>query len=98
MLVVFRATLANYISFLGSKLVLLNNCQFQNFHLTANLFSLRVPEKEFFKAFKTYPRLKQKVNNFNRQISSNNNTEDEFVAIRPEWTTVDRILACRSRF
>ncbi|KAM5564718.1 CHD3-type chromatin-remodeling factor PICKLE [Rosa sericea] len=54
-----------------------------------------IPEKEFFKAFKTYPRLKQKVNNFNRQSSSNNNTDDEFVAIRPEWTTVDRILACR---
>ncbi|PRQ42235.1 putative DNA helicase chromatin regulator PHD family [Rosa chinensis] len=54
-----------------------------------------IPEKEFFKAFETYPRLKQKVNNFNRQRSSINNTEEEFVAIRPEWTTVDRILACR---
>jgi len=55
----------------------------------------RVPEKEFLKAFKSNPRLKTKVNNFNRQMASNNNSEDEFVAIRPEWTTVDRILACR---
>ncbi|KAJ0029973.1 hypothetical protein Pint_12488 [Pistacia integerrima] len=52
-----------------------------------------VPEKEFLKAFKSHPRLKTKVNNFNRQ--SNSNTEEDFVAIRPEWTTVDRILACR---
>ncbi|XP_044472362.1 CHD3-type chromatin-remodeling factor PICKLE-like isoform X2 [Mangifera indica] len=52
-----------------------------------------VPEKEFLKAFKSHPRLKTKVNNFKRQ--SNSNTEDDFVAIRPEWTTVDRILACR---
>ncbi|KAL9338729.1 hypothetical protein Peur_067744 [Populus x canadensis] len=54
-----------------------------------------VPEKEFLKAFKSNPRLKTKVNNFNRQMALNNNSEDDFVAIRPEWTTVDRILACR---
>ncbi|PON99206.1 histone H3-K9 methyltransferase [Trema orientale] len=54
-----------------------------------------VPEKEFNKAFKTNPRLRTKVNNFHRQMASNNNSEDDFVAIRPEWTTVDRILACR---
>ncbi|CAI9772930.1 unnamed protein product [Fraxinus pennsylvanica] len=54
-----------------------------------------VPEKEFLKAYKTNPRLKTKVNNFNRQFSSLNNSEDEHVAIRLEWTTVDRILACR---
>ncbi|KAG6739227.1 hypothetical protein POTOM_056818 [Populus tomentosa] len=54
-----------------------------------------VPEKEFLKAFKSNPRLKTKVNNFNRQMAANNNSEDDFVAIRPEWTTVDRILACR---
>ncbi|XP_044463556.1 CHD3-type chromatin-remodeling factor PICKLE-like isoform X3 [Mangifera indica] len=52
-----------------------------------------VPEKEFIKAYKSHPRLKTKVNNFNRQ--PNSNTEEDFVAIRPEWTTVDRILACR---
>lgn len=54
-----------------------------------------VPEKEFLKAFKAHPRLKTKVNNFHRQMASTNNSEDEFVAIRPEWTTVDRIIACR---
>ncbi|KAL4022127.1 hypothetical protein IC575_015850 [Cucumis melo] len=54
-----------------------------------------VPEKDFIKAFKTHPRLKTKVNNFHKQMSSNNNAEEDYVAIRPEWTTVDRILACR---
>nr|DAD25895.1 TPA_asm: hypothetical protein HUJ06_027363 [Nelumbo nucifera] len=54
-----------------------------------------VPEKEFHKAFKAHPRLRTKVNNFHRQMASVNNSEDDFVAIRPEWTTVDRILACR---
>lgn len=53
-----------------------------------------VPEKEFVKAFKAHPRLRTKLNNFQRQMSSTN-SEDEFVAIRPEWTTVDRIIACR---
>ncbi|KAE8654547.1 CHD3-type chromatin-remodeling factor PICKLE [Hibiscus syriacus] len=54
-----------------------------------------VPEKEFLKAFKSNPRLRTKVNNFHRQMASKNNSEDDFAAIRPEWTTVDRILACR---
>ncbi|KAJ7966246.1 CHD3-type chromatin-remodeling factor PICKLE [Quillaja saponaria] len=54
-----------------------------------------VPEKEFSKAFKSHPRLRTKVNNFHRQMASNTNSEDDFVAIRPEWTTVDRVLACR---
>ncbi|KAK8654913.1 hypothetical protein V6N13_107509 [Hibiscus sabdariffa] len=54
-----------------------------------------VPEKEFLKAFKSNPRLRTKVNNFHRQMESKNSSEDDFVAIRPEWTTVDRILACR---
>ncbi|KAM6561497.1 hypothetical protein CsatA_030736 [Cannabis sativa] len=54
-----------------------------------------VPEKEFLKAFKTHPRLRTKVSHFHRQMTLNNNSEDEFVAIRPEWTTVDRVIACR---
>ncbi|KAF5936281.1 hypothetical protein HYC85_027410 [Camellia sinensis] len=58
-------------------------------------YLVKVPEKEFLKAYKAHPRLRTKVNNFQRQMSSINNSEDEFVAIRPEWTTVDRILACR---
>ena len=64
------------------------------FHLPSSLSS-RVPEKEFLKAFKTNPRLRTKVNNFNRQMASNNNSEEDFVALRPEWTTVDRIIARR---
>ncbi|PIA60914.1 hypothetical protein AQUCO_00300438v1 [Aquilegia coerulea] len=52
-----------------------------------------VPEKEFLKAFKANPRLRTKVNKFHQQAANNN--EDEFVAIRPDWTTVDRILASR---
>ncbi|XVF89383.1 hypothetical protein PTKIN_Ptkin19aG0125900 [Pterospermum kingtungense] len=55
-----------------------------------------VLEKEFLKAFKSNPRLRTKVNNFHKQMASNNSSEDDFVAIRPEWTTVDRILACRA--
>ncbi|XP_057525140.1 CHD3-type chromatin-remodeling factor PICKLE-like isoform X2 [Amaranthus tricolor] len=54
-----------------------------------------VPEKQFIEAYKILPRLKTKVNNFHRQMSTANNSEDDYVAIRPEWTTVDRILACR---
>ncbi|GAA0152154.1 chromatin/chromatin-binding, or -regulatory protein [Lithospermum erythrorhizon] len=54
-----------------------------------------VPEKEFIKAYKANPRLKTKVNNFHRQMSSMGNAEDDYVAIRPEWTTVDRIIACK---
>lgn len=54
-----------------------------------------MPEKEFLKAFKAHPGLRTKVNNFNNKSTTANNSEDDFVAIRPEWTTVDRILASR---
>ncbi|XP_010525929.1 PREDICTED: CHD3-type chromatin-remodeling factor PICKLE-like [Tarenaya hassleriana] len=54
-----------------------------------------VPEQEFQRAYKSYPRLRTRVNNFHRQMASANNNEDDFVAVRPEWTTVDRIIACR---
>ncbi|KAH1119521.1 hypothetical protein GLYMA_17G217300v4 [Glycine max] len=54
-----------------------------------------VPEEEFLKAFKNHPGLKTKINNFHRHIASANNPNEDFVAIRPEWTMVDRILACR---
>ncbi|CAA2968529.1 CHD3-type chromatin-remodeling factor PICKLE [Olea europaea subsp. europaea] len=54
-----------------------------------------VSEKDFVKAYKDNPRLRMKVNNFNRQMDVANNSEDEYVGLRPEWTTVDRILACR---
>ncbi|XP_010526237.1 PREDICTED: CHD3-type chromatin-remodeling factor PICKLE-like [Tarenaya hassleriana] len=54
-----------------------------------------VPEQEFQRAYKSNPRLRTRVNNFHRQMASANNNEDDFVAIRPEWTTVDRIIARR---
>ncbi|XP_051137067.1 CHD3-type chromatin-remodeling factor PICKLE-like [Andrographis paniculata] len=54
-----------------------------------------VPEAEFVKAYKSNPRLRTKVNNFHRQASSLNKHDDEYVPIRPDWTTVDRIIACR---
>ncbi|KAK7383460.1 hypothetical protein VNO78_29139 [Psophocarpus tetragonolobus] len=54
-----------------------------------------IPEEQFLKAFKNHPGLKTKVNNFHRHIASANEPDEDFVAIRPEWTMVDRILACR---
>ena len=54
-----------------------------------------MPEKDFFKAFKQYPRLKTKLNNFRRQMDSLTKSDDEWIAIRPEWTTADRIIASR---
>ncbi|KAK1369927.1 CHD3-type chromatin-remodeling factor PICKLE [Heracleum sosnowskyi] len=53
-----------------------------------------VPEEDFVKAFKANPRLRTRLNNFQRQMSATN-SDDEFVAIRPDWTTVDRIIASR---
>lgn len=56
----------------------------------------RVPEQEFEKAYMSNPRLKTRVNKFHlRKEAALTNDGDDFVAIRPEWTTVDRILACR---
>lgn len=75
-------------------------CELQ-FYVGEVIFSYqicRVPEKEFLKAYKLHPRLKTKVNNFHRQMSSMTNSEEDYVAIRSEWTTVDRILACRLFF
>ncbi|XP_047161862.1 CHD3-type chromatin-remodeling factor PICKLE-like [Vigna umbellata] len=58
-------------------------------------FLFRVPEEEFLKAFKTQPGLKIRINSFHRRIESAKNFNEDFVAIRSEWTMVDRILACR---
>ncbi|MQL75940.1 hypothetical protein Taro_008326 [Colocasia esculenta] len=55
-----------------------------------------VAEKDFIKAFKEFPRLKTKVNNFKRQMDLVNNSEDEWIPVRSEWTTVDRVIASRS--
>ncbi|KAL6502117.1 hypothetical protein OROGR_027250 [Orobanche gracilis] len=54
-----------------------------------------VPETEFVKAYKSNPRLRTKVNNFHKQASSSSNAVDEYIPVRPDWTTVDRIIACR---
>lgn len=59
------------------------------------LCDFRVPETEFVKAYKSNPRLRTKVNNFHRQASSSNDNDDENLPIRPDWTSVDRIIACR---
>ncbi|XP_071719856.1 CHD3-type chromatin-remodeling factor PICKLE-like isoform X1 [Rutidosis leptorrhynchoides] len=54
-----------------------------------------VPEKEFIKAYKELPRLRTRVNNFRKHMPVGNSSEDDYVAIRPEYTMVDRVLACR---
>jgi len=60
---------------------------------------LRVPEQEFEKAYKSHPHLKLKlrVTRFNAamDVFIAENGAHEFIAIRPEWKTVDRIIACR---
>ncbi|GJZ94954.1 hypothetical protein Tco_0667157, partial [Tanacetum coccineum] len=56
---------------------------------------VQVPEKEFIEAYKELPRLRTKVNNFRKNMYVGNNAEDDFVAIRPEYTMVHRLLACR---
>ncbi|KAK4480175.1 hypothetical protein RD792_013237 [Penstemon davidsonii] len=65
------------------------------FVLASSVHCFRVPEMEFVNSYRSNPRLRTKVNNFHKQALSNNNPEDEYVPIRPEWTTVDRIIACR---
>ncbi|XP_073042512.1 CHD3-type chromatin-remodeling factor PICKLE-like isoform X1 [Primulina eburnea] len=54
-----------------------------------------VPEIEFVKAQRSNPRLKTKINNFHKQASSPTNPEDDYGPIKPDWTTVDRIIASR---
>ncbi|XP_023635622.1 CHD3-type chromatin-remodeling factor CHR7 isoform X1 [Capsella rubella] len=58
-----------------------------------------VDEEELEKAHKAHPQkqLKAKVDKLNARIDDNmlSHDEDELIALPPEWTTVDRILACR---
>ncbi|KAG2609908.1 hypothetical protein PVAP13_4KG075700 [Panicum virgatum] len=54
-----------------------------------------VSEKEYLEAAKIHPRLKTRLNNFRKQMDSVEKSADDFIAIRPEWTTVDRILSSR---
>lgn len=55
----------------------------------------RVSESEYLETAKIYPRLKTRLNNFHKQMDSTDKSDDDYSAIRPEWTTVDRILATR---
>ncbi|XP_078157848.1 chromatin remodeling factor CHD3 (PICKLE) isoform X4 [Carex rostrata] len=54
-----------------------------------------VSESEFTKSALVYPRLKQRLNTFHRHFESVDKFDDEWAAIRPEWTAVDRIIATR---
>ncbi|WVZ82247.1 hypothetical protein U9M48_029533 [Paspalum notatum var. saurae] len=54
-----------------------------------------VSEKEYLEAARIHPRLKTRLNNFHKQMDSMEKSDDDFAAIRPEWTTVDRILSSR---
>ena len=75
----------------------LHNC-FSLYSSTINYrlsFKTRVSEKEYLEAAKIHPRLKTRLNNFRKQMDSVEKSDDDFIAIRPEWTTVDRILSSR---
>ncbi|PKA66152.1 CHD3-type chromatin-remodeling factor PICKLE [Apostasia shenzhenica] len=54
-----------------------------------------VPEEEFRKACKANPRLRTRLNTFQKQMNSVDGNDDDWVPVRPEWTTVDRIIASR---
>ncbi|XP_020591583.1 CHD3-type chromatin-remodeling factor PICKLE-like [Phalaenopsis equestris] len=54
-----------------------------------------VSEEEFKKACKVNSRLKGRLNTFQKQLDSMGGTDDDWIAIRPEWTTVDRIIGSR---
>ncbi|KAL0833750.1 hypothetical protein Bca101_085639 [Brassica carinata] len=54
-----------------------------------------VAEEEFQKAYKFIRRLRSRVIKFHSTMESMSNSGDDFVAIHPEWTTVDRIIDCR---
>ncbi|KAL8214582.1 hypothetical protein R6Q57_004031 [Mikania cordata] len=81
---------------LGSKQIFVKQ-YLVKWKLLSYLHCTWVPEKEFIKAYKELPRLRTKVNNFRKQMPVGNNSEDDFVPIRPEYTMVDRILDCRQQ-
>ncbi|KAF2540360.1 hypothetical protein F2Q68_00029082, partial [Brassica cretica] len=54
-----------------------------------------VPAQEFQKAYKFNPRLVFRVIRFHSAMESMSKNGDDFVAIHPEWTTVDRVIDCR---
>lgn len=67
-----------------------------NYYLSSKT---RVSEKEYSEAANIHPRLRTRLNNFRRQKEAMKKeaerSGEDIVAIRPEWTTVDRILASR---
>jgi chromodomain-helicase-DNA-binding protein 4 len=67
------------------------------FWLTLSLFD-RVTVEDLERGMKTFPGLRMKLTHFHKMLdaSKNWNTPDEDrLAIRPEWTTVDRVLDMR---
>lgn len=54
-----------------------------------------VTEDEYLDAAKMHPRLKTRLNNFNKHFEPIDKSDDDFAAIRPDWTTVDRVLSSR---
>lgn len=54
-----------------------------------------MPEHEFEKAYKSISGLETMVNQFHSTMESLGNNAYDFVAIPPEWVTVDRIISCR---
>lgn len=58
-------------------------------------YLIRVPEHEFEKAYKSLRGLETMVNQFHSTMESLGNKVYDFVAIPPEWTTVDRIISFR---
>lgn len=58
-------------------------------------YLIRVPEHEFEKAYKSLRDLETMVNQFHSTMESLGNKVYDFVAIPPEWTTVDRIISFR---
>ncbi|KAL3680801.1 hypothetical protein R1sor_023757 [Riccia sorocarpa] len=57
-----------------------------------------VKQEELEKAMKTFPGIRMKLNHFQRQLEAAkkmSTSDEDRISIRPEWTTVDRILDSR---
>ncbi|XP_059076152.1 CHD3-type chromatin-remodeling factor PICKLE isoform X5 [Cryptomeria japonica] len=54
-----------------------------------------ISQEDFERAFKSYPQLKTRLNNFHRQLDSVNASNDDWMPLRSEWVTVDRVINCR---
>jgi hypothetical protein len=57
----------------------------------------RVMANDVEKGMKSFPGLRMKLNYFHKQLEAAKrwNADEERVPVRPEWTTVDRILDTR---